>query len=187
MFNHRFLLACLIALPLCTFSVGAISEPVPQSEESMPEDVEEPDAADMDMLEHSKTEESKIPAATSTPAPVVTPEKKPGEGGITDFNMVVLQGLNKVTARSSRIEVPIGSVVRFGTLEINARRCWQAAPDERPENAALLEIFEIKQGETPKQIFLGWMFSSSPGLSSLEHPFYDITVVKCDKIDAKKL
>ncbi len=70
--------------------------------------------------------------------------------------------------------------MRFGTLEIVAHRCWKSEPEDRPENAALIEISELKPGETPQRIFLGWMLSSSPGLSGLEHAVYDITVLSCD-------
>jgi len=102
------------------------------------------------------------------------------EDATPDPNTIVLQGLNKVTGHISKLEGPIGTVLRFGNLEIIARRCWKSSPEERPENAALLEISELKPGEAPQKIFLGWMFSSSPGLSGLEHPVYDITVLACE-------
>jgi len=28
-------------------------------------------------------------------------------------------------------------------------------------------------------VFSGWMFSSSPAISALEHPVYDITLLAC--------
>lgn len=31
----------------------------------------------------------------------------------------------------------------------------------------------------PDRIFSGWMFASSPGLNSLEHPVYDVWVIDC--------
>ncbi|MGB2533926.1 MAG: DUF2155 domain-containing protein [Candidatus Puniceispirillum sp.] len=31
----------------------------------------------------------------------------------------------------------------------------------------------------PKPVFAGWMFSSSPAVSAMEHPVYDITLLKC--------
>ncbi|MBV8939626.1 MAG: DUF2155 domain-containing protein [Alphaproteobacteria bacterium] len=94
------------------------------------------------------------------------------------FNAIRLLGLNKVTARSAVLEAPLGTVMRMGNIEIIARRCWQAPPDAPPENAALLEVRELKP-EGPVPLFSGWMFSSSPGLSSLEHPVYDVTVLAC--------
>lgn len=95
-------------------------------------------------------------------------------------NTVVLQGLNKVTGHISKLDAPLGTVMRFGTLEIIARRCWKSPPEERPEDAALLDIRELKPGEGPHNIFLGWMFSSSPGLSALEHAVYDVNVLACE-------
>lgn len=105
------------------------------------------------------------------------------------YNIVVLQGLNKVTGQISRFENPVGSVTRFGTLEIALHRCWKSEPENRPENAALIEISELRSGEAPHKIFLGWMFSSSPGLSGLEHPVYDVTLLDCavnEETDAPK-
>ena len=91
----------------------------------------------------------------------------------------LLQGLDKVTARISPIPAPIGETVRFGTLEITVRRCVEHPPEEPPESAALLEIREARPGETPLPLFTGWMFASSPALSALEHPVYDVWVKAC--------
>ena len=50
------------------------------------------------------------------------------------YNMAVLQGLNKVTARVSTFPAPIGRTVKFGTLEIIARTCDKRPPEETPES-----------------------------------------------------
>jgi hypothetical protein len=42
-----------------------------------------------------------------------------------------------------------------------------------------LQIDEIQRGEDPKRLFSGWMFASSPALSALEHPVYDVWAVDC--------
>ena len=93
--------------------------------------------------------------------------------------VAVLQGLDKVTARVSRIEAPLGRMVRFGSLEIIPRACHKAPPEEPPESAAFLEIRAVDPGEDPVDLFSGWMFASSPALSALEHPVYDIWVLDC--------
>ena len=93
--------------------------------------------------------------------------------------LAVLQGLDKVTARISTIEAPVGDVVRFGTLEIIARVCDKRPPEETPESAAFLDIWEVRRGEPPTSVFRGWMFASSPALSALEHPVYDVWVLDC--------
>ena len=98
---------------------------------------------------------------------------------------VKLQGLNKVTAKVSQLEAPVGTIMRFGNLEIVARECWTAPPDKRPEHAALLEITENVPGEAPKRVSAGWMFASSPAISALEHAVYDITVLECQNAQAE--
>jgi hypothetical protein len=90
-----------------------------------------------------------------------------------------LQGMDKVTARISSFEAPIGEAVRYGNLEIVVRSCRKRPPEEQPESAAYLEISEIRPGKPKRKVFDGWMFASSPALSAMEHPVYDIWVVDC--------
>jgi hypothetical protein len=98
--------------------------------------------------------------------------------------IAVLQGLDKISARTSQIEAPVGSTVHFGTLSIVVRDCEQNPPEESPENAAFLQIYETPTGEDTKRLFSGWMFSSSPALSELEHPVYDVTLLACKAANA---
>ncbi len=105
--------------------------------------------------------------------------------GAAPMNKVILQGLDKVTARVSTLEARVGEVVRFGTLEIIARSCDKRPPEEPPESAAFLDIWEIRPGEPAISLFRGWMFASSPALNALEHPVYDIWVLDCaEPVDA---
>jgi hypothetical protein len=91
----------------------------------------------------------------------------------------IIQGLDKVAARVSRFEAPVGRAVHFGKLVVLVRDCERSAPEDRPENAAFLEVYEDRPGETRDRLFAGWMFSSSPALSGLEHPVYDVTLLEC--------
>lgn len=93
--------------------------------------------------------------------------------------VAVLQGLDKVTARVSTFEAPVGEVVTFGALSIRVRHCDRTPPEEPPESAAFLEVDEAKPGEEPVEVFTGWMFASSPALNALEHPVYDVWVLEC--------
>ncbi len=102
-----------------------------------------------------------------------------GSAQAATYDTALLQGLDKVTARISTIEAPVGDVVRFGTLEIIARVCDKRPPEEPPESAAFLDIWEVRRGEPPSSVFRGWMFASSPALSALEHPVYDVWVLDC--------
>jgi hypothetical protein len=96
--------------------------------------------------------------------------------------VAVLQGLDKTTARVSTFVAPIDHAVRFGTLIVTARTCYKAPPEEPPNTVAFLQIDEVRPGGSESQadrLFSGWMFASSPALSALEHPVYDVTLLDC--------
>jgi hypothetical protein len=95
------------------------------------------------------------------------------------MKFVVLRGLDKITAHISTFDAPIGQTVKFGALQITARSCDKRPPEEPPESAAFLEIVEAREGEAPQRLFSGWMFASSPALSALENPIYDLWVLDC--------
>ncbi len=94
-------------------------------------------------------------------------------------SVVVLRALDKITARVSIVEIPVGETVEFGSLQITARYCDKRPPTEPPESAAFLEVVEVKPGEPAIPRFSGWMFASSPALSSMDHPVYDLWVIDC--------
>jgi hypothetical protein len=98
-----------------------------------------------------------------------------------DGSKAQLQALDKITARISTLTATIGMPIRFGTLEITVQRCAFRPPEEPPENVAFLEVYD--QGHDAslprRRVFSGWVFSSSPALSALEHPVFDITLIDC--------
>lgn len=95
--------------------------------------------------------------------------------------VATLQALDKITARISTLTAPLNAPVTFGTLSVTVRRCVFHPPEETPEDAAFMEIVDLGHDpeKPPKPVFSGWMFSSSPAVSSLEHPVYDITLLSC--------
>jgi hypothetical protein len=105
------------------------------------------------------------------------------ESPVLEYRVAVLQGLDKVTARISALHAPLDQPTRFGTLEVVARACRETPPTEPPESAAFLQIRELPAASdtegTPVDLFSGWMFASSPAVSALEHPVYDIWVTDC--------
>lgn len=91
-----------------------------------------------------------------------------------------LEALDKVTGRVSVIELPLDSPTQFGTLEIIVRACHRRPPEVPPDSASYLLVTERREvTETATTIFQGWIFASSPGLSALEHPVYDVIVLDC--------
>ncbi|MFT7098794.1 MAG: hypothetical protein ACJAS6_000660 [Rickettsiales bacterium] len=96
--------------------------------------------------------------------------------------VAILRGLDKIIARTSKLEILSGDEGRFGKLYIEVKKCWKSPADQRPENKILLKIEEDNKG-LRELLFYGWIFSSSPSISGLEHPIYDITAIEC--VDSK--
>jgi len=101
-----------------------------------------------------------------------------------DYNTAVLRWLDKSTARAETLSVPVGETLRIHTLEIIIRACVERPPEEPPESAAFLDVWEVKPGEPTQEVFRGWMFASSPALSAMEHPVYDLWVLDCRNSDS---
>ena len=114
-----------------------------------------------------------VGAVLLTAAPAARAEMEPQP-------VAKLRTLDKVTARTMTFEAEVGSTVKFGPLFIKIRACRKAPPVEQPESAAFLQIWENSlKDKTPQWVFSGWMFASSPALSPMDHPIYDVWVLDC--------
>lgn len=98
----------------------------------------------------------------------------------------VIQAIDKTTTESMKFEVEVGGrPVRFNqNLIFNVRACEVTTPDELTEDSiAYVDVSMQPRGSgqnaEARQIFRGWMFSSSPAVSGLQHPNYDAWVVGC--------
>lgn len=97
-----------------------------------------------------------------------------------DYPSVKLQGLDKSVGRTVTFEAKVGSTIQYGPLYIKIDSCRKAPPIEKPESAAFLQIWEVPPGEKKSEwVFSGWMFASSPALSAMDHPVYDVWVLDC--------
>ncbi len=107
------------------------------------------------------------------------PASVAGAADMMEMPVVKLRSLDKVTARTITFEANVGSTVKFGPLYIKAQACRKASPIEQPESAAFLQVWELDSKDEASWIFSGWMFASSPGLSSMDHSIYDVWVLDC--------
>jgi hypothetical protein len=98
-------------------------------------------------------------------------------------NGVTLQGLDKQTARVFIIDALVGQSIEFGTLKIIVQHCEKAPLENRQESMAFIRITEQKPNSAVQNLFSGWMFSSSPALSALDHPIYDVWIKECKVLE----
>jgi hypothetical protein len=114
-------------------------------------------------------------APTSAPekAPAAAPEKPSAPP------VLLLRGLDKITGRPKEILAPMNVPVKFATFVITARFCYSTPQSETPQTSAFVQIEDHRPDQPPKQIFSGWMYASNPGLNAVQHPLYDVWVIRC--------
>ncbi len=103
-----------------------------------------------------------------------------------DMNMAQMQAMDKITGRVSIIEVPVNGAVSFGSFSIVVRSCKSKTEEEVPENFAFVDVTDKSFDKEEYNIFKGWMLSSSPAVNAVEHPIYDVWLLKCFNGEPKK-
>lgn len=88
----------------------------------------------------------------------------------------VLRALDKLSGQTTDLEIKSGGAARFGKLDIALSECRYPAGNRAGDAYAGLQIME--SGE-PEPVFEGWMIASAPALSAMDHPRYDIWVIRC--------
>lgn len=96
-----------------------------------------------------------------------------------DNSVAVFAALDKVTAKISRLEVPLNQTATFGSLKLTPRACYTRQATEQPKTTTFVEIDETLLDGKEKRIFTGWMFADSPGLNAVEHPVFDVWLTDC--------
>ncbi|MFT6673838.1 MAG: hypothetical protein ACJAVM_000009 [Sulfitobacter sp.] len=102
-------------------------------------------------------------------APALAQEVTSASGG-------VLRALDKTSGQTVEIDIAAGQSARIGNLQIVMNDCRYPVGNPAGNAFAELEISEIGHAGT---LFSGWMIASAPALSALEHPRYDIWVMRC--------
>ena len=99
------------------------------------------------------------------------------------FSTVNLLGLDKITAKTSKIKIKIGEVKNFGELEIKALKCGKIDYFNSTKDAAYIQVRDLKDTNNEKIfIFNGWTFSTDQNVSPIDHAIYDIWLTGCDKV-----
>ena len=92
----------------------------------------------------------------------------------------VLIGLDKITAKSSKIQVNLDEIKKFGPLEIKILKCGQVKANNKINDVAYMQVKDLTKNENEKvYIFNGWTFSSDPSLKPFDHAIYDLQLLNC--------
>lgn len=93
---------------------------------------------------------------------------------------VQLRALDTITGIVQDIELIVGDTTVYERLMISVRECRYPADNIDGDAFAYLTIRDVRES---KPRFEGWMIASSPALSALEHPRYDVWVLRCKALD----
>lgn len=95
---------------------------------------------------------------------------------VVESSGAVLRFLNKTDGSLEDIDVTAGQTIRWGRLEVAMSECRY--PRRNPSGNAYAHLTINDAGvETPS--FSGWMVASAPALNPLDHPRYDVWVLRC--------
>ncbi|MFZ1346947.1 MAG: DUF2155 domain-containing protein [Tabrizicola sp.] len=110
-----------------------------------------------------------VAAQETDPAPSNRPE-------FTDSDGAQLRFLDKLTSETGDVSISRGQSAKFGRLVVRLDSCRYPTGNPASDAEAHLTVIE-ETSETP--LFSGWMLASSPALSALDHPRYDVWVLSC--------
>ena len=86
--------------------------------------------------------------------------------------------LNNTTNKVSTKDILVSSKISWETLNIEVLYCGSTPPTEIPEDYVLIDVYDTINNENTN-IYKGWMISSSPDVTPLENPIYDLWLVDC--------
>lgn len=90
-----------------------------------------------------------------------------------------LRGLDKVTGEVVEFALRAGQSAEIGRIAVTLGECRYPEDNATGEAYAWVEV--MTEGEEVPE-FAGWMIASSPALSALDHPRYDVWVIRCNSV-----
>lgn len=95
---------------------------------------------------------------------------------VTEATGGELRVLDKLTGAVTDMSLQAGETGRLGYLRVTLNACRY--PTANPSGDAYAELVVYYQDEDAPA-FTGWMLASSPALSAMDHPRYDVWPLRC--------
>jgi hypothetical protein len=143
------------ALPLGEAPLGLPVPVLPPTDDSAPPPMPEPE-----------------PPAPAEPAPAPGPVSAP----TMTATEAHVRWLDRLTGRTADLWLQPGASLMREHLLIRLDEC--RVPQSAPASDAFAYLV-ILDTRTRQQLFAGWMIASSPALSAMDHPRYDVWLIGC--------
>lgn len=88
----------------------------------------------------------------------------------------ILRALDKLTGTVEDLRLPNGAQQVFGRITVQLQECRY--PDGNPSGDAYAFV-TIQEVARDVPVYAGWMVGSSPALNPVDHPRYDVWVLRC--------
>ena len=89
----------------------------------------------------------------------------------------IFRGLDTITGKVSEFEIAAGETLEFGRLAIFLIQC-RYLPDSPANNSfAFVRVWDSHSSDI---VFDAWMIASAPALSAMDHPRYDVWLIRCN-------
>lgn len=128
----------------------------------------------LDVIDSEIIVETLSESEYSIPVPYLEVELQPALSDVAQT--ALLRGLDRINGTAQDIVITVGETVTYERLEVTLLACRYPRGDINSDAFAQLVISDVRE-EVPR--FIGWMFASSPALSALDHPRYDVWVLSC--------
>lgn len=86
------------------------------------------------------------------------------------------RGIDKITGEIYDLQISAGQTQQLDRIRITLNSCRYPVGNPAGDAYASIEVTDASAGNI---LFAGWMIASSPALSAMEHPRYDIWVIRC--------
>ena len=97
-------------------------------------------------------------------------------------SQAILIGLDKITAKSSKLIVNLNESKKFGPLEIKILQCGKVRVNNKIDSVAYIQVKDLTKNENEQVfIFNGWTFASDPNLTPFDHAIYGLQLLNCKK------
>ena len=96
-------------------------------------------------------------------------------------SQAILLGLDKITAKSSKMIINLNESKKYGPLEIKILKCGKVKLNNRNDSVAYMQVKDSSKNDNEQVfIFNGWTFASDPSLTPFDHAIYDLQLINCN-------
>jgi hypothetical protein len=112
---------------------------------------------------------------------------------------IIVGALNREARANTRLRIPAGGQGTYGSLRIKVSGCFMSHPEDTFESWAYVEVSDmgrtdrkqlavlpqrdrnrVKAATGERVIRKGWIIASSPSVTPIDHPLYDVWLVNCE-------